>query len=450
MPTEVPLIPASAFRTEEGLGIWPHRGKVAAFGIGHSGTSRRWDERPESSVGGLSIEALRKAIDDAGVSPDQVDGLVMVPQTTTGAYWPEGKPVPQDFLDMYEQTDDPFDGLTKLSADWILKNMPELSNLKFVRYANGCMSMALTGAIQAVGDGETQVCLVLKGWHNFAGRYYHGGPNATDTVEGPNKYGGGYAGPASYQTAQVFQRYLHKYGKTHDMMYPFIGNSRENGLLLPEGYWAQHRPEPITRDDYENARWVAKPANLFDNDLPIHTAGAYLIANSDRAADMKQKPVYVLGHAGAGIQGGATHQGIPSRGVAWTLEETEAAAASTGRKLFEGAGIQATDMDFENMYDGFGLFHVHHIEGINYAGIKFGEALDLFQEDITIHGPNPVSPSGGNIGGGRTRFWNHTDSIQQLQGRAGARQMTKKVEVGVSGSFFPMNSNFVIWSSNPS
>ena len=70
--------PASMFRSTEGLGSWDHRGKVAAVGIGHSPTSRRWDGRPETTVGANSILALRRAIEDAGVSPNQVDGLVLV------------------------------------------------------------------------------------------------------------------------------------------------------------------------------------------------------------------------------------------------------------------------------------------------------------------------------------------------------------------------------------
>ena len=45
------------------------------------------------------------------------------------------------------------------------------------------------------------------------------------------------AGPPVYGTAQQFQRYLYKYGKTHDMMAPFVVNSRANGLKFPEGYW---------------------------------------------------------------------------------------------------------------------------------------------------------------------------------------------------------------------
>ena len=113
--------PASMYRSKEGLGIWEHRGKVAAVGIGHSPTARRWDERPETSVGAWSIMALRRAIEDAGVSPDQVDGLVIVPVTTTGAFWPDDKTLPMDAINAFNQTSDPLDGVAKLSTEWLLK-----------------------------------------------------------------------------------------------------------------------------------------------------------------------------------------------------------------------------------------------------------------------------------------------------------------------------------------
>ena len=55
--------PASMYRTKEDLGVWEHRGKVAVVGIGHSPTFRRWDERLETSVGYLTIQAIQKALE---------------------------------------------------------------------------------------------------------------------------------------------------------------------------------------------------------------------------------------------------------------------------------------------------------------------------------------------------------------------------------------------------
>ena len=108
-----------------------------------------------------------------------------------------------------------------------------------------------------------------------------------------------------------------------------------------------------------------------------------------------------------------------ARSITPTLEEVETETAATGRKIYEGAGITADDLSFENMYDGFAQFHQFHIEGLRYRGMQPGDALDFYQTDISIEGPNPILSSGGNIGSGRSRFWMHTDCMQQIQGRAG-------------------------------
>ncbi len=440
MPT--PIAPDSMYRDTEGLGIWEHRGKVAAVGVGISPTARRWDETPGTSVGAWTILAIRRAIEDAGVDPQEIDGIVLTPETTTGNTWPDDKPLPQDFFETFQSTEDPLDGIVKLSAEWILKNMPELQNVTFTMHAPICMSNALVVAAQAVGEGLTKTCLVVRGWHNLAGRYYvgQGGDRTGSTISGAGKWSTMWGTVACYTTAMIFEAYCRKYGKTHDMMAPFVIEEKINGLLNPDGFWYQHRPEGLTADEYNDSRWIAKPANLFDNDLPICVSAAMVFTTSERAKDLRQKPVYILNH----------NRTMPAvRRVVPTLEDWQDASDFTGRKLYEGAGITAKDLSFENMYDGFTLFHVWHLEGLRFAGVGRGEALDFFATDISIKGPNPVSPSGGNAGGGRTRFWLHTDSVQQLSGRAGERQISRKAEIGVSGAFMPDMSYSLIWSATP-
>ncbi len=89
-----PGVPRDWFRNKDGMGLWEGRGKVVATGIGTSPTARRWDEKPETSMGAMTIIAIRKAIADAGISPDEIDGLVLTPESTTGVSNDPNTPTP--------------------------------------------------------------------------------------------------------------------------------------------------------------------------------------------------------------------------------------------------------------------------------------------------------------------------------------------------------------------
>jgi len=436
-----PGVPHSWFRDREGMGLWEGRGKVVATGVGTAPTARRWDEKPETSMGALTILSIRKAIEDAGISPDEIDGILITPESTTGVSNDPNTPPPPGWTDVFKMASFPQAGITRGDIDWILANMPELKNVKFGMNGNGCMSVSFVAAAEAVARGLTKTCLVVRGWHNLAGRYYVGQGNAAlATVSGPQKYGA-WGMPACGITAQIFEEYCNKYGKSHDQMAGFVVEMRKNGLMNPDGFYSQHRPEMITAEDYLTARWIAKPANIYDNDLPIMSSLAVIYTTPERAKDHKQKPVYILSHG----------QTRPDRfRVQATLESWERSTDRMGRILYEGSGVGPEDLSFQNMYDGFSLFHQFHLEGLRFAarGEKRGYALDLYETDISITGPNPVSPSGGNNGNGRTRWWNHRDSILQLQGRSPS-QISKKAEIGVSGSHMPDNCDAIIWSATP-
>lgn len=431
--------PDSMYRSKEGLGVWEHRGKVVVVGIGHAPTARRWDGRVETSVGAWQILAIQRCLDDAGVSPDKVDGIVACPDGT-GDPWAPRK-IPDDFAKAFQPTPgNPEDGVSGVSADWILRNIPELKNVKFTMHGRGCISKPLCIAAQAVGDGLANTVLVTRTLNNVPGRYQHAGANALDTTSGPaqwtNPWGmsGGIPG-----WALNFNEYCRKYGSNHDRMAPFIVNQHRNGLMFPEGYYYQHRPEVITVEDYLNARWLCKPLNLYDADLPIQTAVAYLFTTPERARDMKQKPVYILNHCTSKPKIRSSYR---------TLEETEAWTDKMARQVYEGSGLTPSELDIFNAYDGFTLFHQYYLEGLQWHGVKRGEAHDFFTGDIRVEGPHPLSSSGGNNGNGRTRFWMHTDCIQQLQGRAGKRQVRIRAETAVSGGG-PGLDDWMVWGTSP-
>ena len=74
-------------REKEGLGRWEHRGKVAIAGFAQSVVDRRWDGKSmDKTVGGHTIWACQRAMEDAGVTPDQVDGIICFQDTIAGGY----------------------------------------------------------------------------------------------------------------------------------------------------------------------------------------------------------------------------------------------------------------------------------------------------------------------------------------------------------------------------
>jgi len=423
--------PASIYRDKEGLGVWEHRGKVAVVGVGHSPADRRWDESLETSLGAYSIIAVKNALDDAGLTADQIDGVVAVPSGLGG---PWGGPY-------FDPPYDSEDGLSGVSADWIIKNYG-LPNVNFSMHAPGCTSNAMCVAAQSVGDGQAKTLLVLRATGNNPGRYGQYGAANEDAASGNAQWTNPWGWQLIPQIAFGFEEYTRKYGSNHDKMAPFVVNARSNGLLFPEGYYAQHRPEGLTVEDYLSSRWICKPMNINDCDLPIQAVVAYVMTTAERAKDMKQKPVYVLGHS----------SNIPKvRSSVQTLEETEASAASIAKKAYEGSGLSPRDLDIFNLYDGFTLFFQYYLEAYGWHGVGKGEAHDFYAGDISIKGPHPVMPSGGNNGAGRTRFWHWTDSIQQLQGRAGARQVTIKAETAAVGGPTPgpARGDYMIFSTSP-
>ena len=86
---------------------------------------------------------------------------------------------------------------------------------------------------------------------------------------------------------------------------------------------------------------------------------------------------------------------------------------------------------------------------INEGGAIMSQRGVSASEDISINGPTPISPSGGNIGSGRTRYWMWTDTIQQVQGRAGERQIKKEAGIGVCGGPMVWTNMFAVFSKNP-
>jgi len=117
--------------------------------------------------------------------------------------------------------------------------------------------------------------------------------------------------------------------------------------------------------------------------------------------------------------------------------------------MWEGSGLGPSDVDIFNPYDGYLTFTQQFLEGFQWHGVGLGEAHDFYNDDIRVEGPHPFLSSGGNNGTGRNRSALHSDSIQQLRGTAGARQVTVKADIAVAGGNTPGGCGFIMYSKTP-
>lgn len=392
--------------------MWEHRGKVAFAGVGHAEQYRRWDETDDTSIGALAIRAASRAIEDCGLKIEDIDGVFSSPGPL-GAPW-KPRLVPQSLAERYQMTPgDPEDGIAKVSAAWLARNMG-MKDLSVCYDNEVIIGTILNNAIDALAEGRCTTALVFRPLNNFAGRYGQEGEAASDGVGGRSQfdYPYGFAGPARF--ASLFQRYLWKYGRKHEELADFVVNNRRNGLMAEYGFYYQNRPEPLTREEYLNARWVTEPVNLYDCDMPVHTAAAFVLTTAERARSLKHKPVYVLS------RGGYRHR---SRSITHSLEDIEEDTRRLAQQLYADAGVGPSDLGFANLYDGFTVVTPMWVEGFGLA--PRGEALPwMTTERIAVEGSFPLNTAGGSNGVGRTHGVSlHYDSVLQIQGRANRRQV---------------------------
>jgi len=428
-------------RNREGLGVWEHRGKVAVAGFGHSPVDRRWDGvSMDRTLGAFSILACQRAMDDAGVTPDQIDGVICCPSHIAGGSGGSSSNwSPRPYFDP------PYDselGLTLVNAEWLIKQM-ELPNVKYAPANVPAIGEMMGLASQAVGDGLCTTCLVIYPTGNLEGRYRRGGENEEDYAKGARQWTvpWGNHGGNDFINAFPHAQYCLRYGGEHDDMAPFVVNQNRNGLLTPWGFNATHDLEQLTVEDYVSSRYILKPLRIWDCDRPVNASGAYLFTTAERAKDMKQPPVYILNH---------NQHSAGQRSTQAVLDELEAETDRVARMIFEGSGLGPQDVDILNPYDGYSTMTQFWLEAFQWHGVKRGDAFKFYADDIRVEGPHPFSSSGGNLGTGRLRTAMWTDSIEQLRGTAGPRQVTVRAETAVAGFGPPLGGGWIMFGKHPS
>jgi hypothetical protein len=160
---------------------------------------------------------------------------------------------------------------------------------------------------------------------------------------------------------------------------------------------------------------------------------------AERAPGMRQSPVYVLNRS---------QHNLRQRTTQADLDEIEDWTDRAARRMYDGAKLCPKDVDIFNPYDGYAPMAQFFLEAFRWHGFKRGDAFAFYAGDIRVEG-HPFSSSGGNLGNGRTRTAVYTDSIEQLRGTAGARQVRVRAETALAAFTTPSNGCCIMFGKSP-
>ncbi|MSQ47015.1 MAG: hypothetical protein EXR78_01300 [Deltaproteobacteria bacterium] len=368
---------------------WDLKDQAAVSGVGHSPYGKRLNR----STIDLAGEAIRNALDDAGLTRDDLDGLIVSFGTPIGADADTLAYALGLKLRMYNQT-------------WA-----------HGRFTATCIQNAAMAV--SAGLANHVACLASVSFSGFRkpmmggagdneGAREGGGGHGEDPVYGMTSPGAG--------AALVAQKYFHRYGATSRQLASVAVAFRKHAALNP----AALMREPITVEDHQNSRYVCEPLHLLDYCQINDGAACVIVSRSDRARDLKKKPVYISGMQGlpAGREEFIwTHPGFG------TSQQKVFDYKPDLQPVYQMAGVTQKEMSAFFTYDAFAILVWTALERWGYC--KPGEAAAFTQDGrIELGGALPINTNGGLISEAHVMGWNHqVEIVRQLRGECGPRQI---------------------------
>ena len=350
--------------------------RVAFVGCGYTQPTRT----AGASDVDLAIEAARMAIEDAGISPADIDGL-----------------------NVQIHHDPPLDTRPVLEA-------LGLPAPRWERAGGGLGVLPAGIAAEAIDRGECNAVLVLKIVNTVGAIAAPQIDPITNAVKGSAQFDVPYGlGYSMQRIGLVGRRYMEQYGVTQEQIGTIAIVQREHALLNP---WAVMK-SPLTMEEYLNSRVIAAPVRLFDCDMPINGACATIMAREDIARGGKHAPVFFQSWASSG-----------SNTQDHLVPELTSDMAPYAEEMYRDAGMDPGEMDLWYMYDGFSYFVPIWMEYLGLVPRGEGGNYVAGGTNIALTGAHPLNTHGGQLSEGRFQGEGHLlEAVQQLRGTAGPRQV---------------------------
>ncbi|MDX6741491.1 thiolase family protein [Actinocorallia sp. A-T 12471] len=344
----------------------------------------------------LTIEAIERAIKDAGLTRDDIDGLAAYPgaMASPPGFSGPGTPDVQDAL--------------RLELNWHSGGPEGPAQLAPVINAVCAVACGLARHVvvyRTVTEASAGHGGIGLGGSRGQGR---GGGRASGFLEWTLPF---HAYSAANWLALNAARHFHDYGTTREQLAQVALVGRANAALNPNAIYRT----PLTMADYLAARMISTPFCLYDCDVPADGSTAVVVSSVETLADLPKPPVRFA------AMGAALH-GRPS----WDqrADFPRMAAHDAAAQMWSRTTLRPGDVDCAQLYDGFSFLTLSWLEALGFCGE--GESGPFVEggERIARTGELPLNTWGGQLSGGRLHGFGHLhEAVVQLRHEAGERQV---------------------------
>jgi acetyl-CoA acetyltransferase len=354
-------------------------GAAAIVGIGATEFSK---ESGRSELQ-LSVEAVRAALADCRLAPQDVNGLTTFTMDTS----------------------------SEIAVAREL-GIPELTFFSRINYGGGAACGTIQQAAMAVATGVADVVVAYRGFNERSGMRFGQVSHAAATQVNTNgldnawTYPMGLGTPAATVAMQA-RRYMHEFGATSEDFGRVAVADRRHAATNPNAFFYER---PITLEEHQESRMIVDPLHLLDCCQESDGAVAIVVTSLERARDLPQKPAIIT----AAAQGSGADQfvmtsyyrndiGIPEMGV-------------VGRQLWQQSGLSPDDLPMAILYDHFTPYVLMQLEELGFCGR--GEAPDFIRDGaIEIGGRLPINTHGGQLGEAYIHGMNGiAEAVRQVRG----------------------------------
>src|SRR3989475_4311040 len=360
--------------------------EVAVIGIGETAFGELWDK----SFRDLGIEAGLKAIEDSGVTAQDLDAIYVGNMSA-------GKFIDQEHV-------------SALVADY--SGLAD-QHLPTVRIEGGgaCGAIAILQAAMAIGSGLHDIVIVggAEKMTDVADARAGEILSATADQEWETVFGATFAG----LYAMMARRHMYEHGTTREQMAQVAVKNHKNGSLNPN---AQFQKE-ITIDTVLKSGWVAEPLTVFDSAPLSDGAAAVVLCAMDRARKFTDTPIRIAGSGQA-----SDFLALHDRRDLTMMDATVVA----GKRAFAEARLDPKDVQVAEVHDNFTISEILAIEDLRF--VEKGKGGPATADGLTaLNGKISVNTSGGLKARGQpvgaTGVAQAVEIVRQLRGQGGKRQV---------------------------